>query len=99
MVVTHLLPLLRQKLLSQLLLNIQPEKPFWIMESVAFHGLTTVPVPPVLHLPVILDRVDLSSSKLNHLTKQSSSEIPDSESTGLAIVPFKPCLHVVLLQI
>ena len=69
-----------------------------MMESLAFQRLHVVPIPPV-HFPVILDRVDLLSFNLRQNLDSHSSSDSVSVNNELAIVPFQPSLHAVLLQI
>ena len=82
---------------SQQVVQLSPSNPFWAVESLAFQRLMTPPVPPVLKLPLILERVDLKA-----LIAQADPPVQEAEVhavNNLAIVPFQPSLHAVLIQL
>ena len=77
---------------------------FWAVESVAFQRLSAPPIPQLLHLPIVLDRLDLSSVPQPPLKTQVAHMGPHSlpaasENEDLAIIPYMPSLHAVLIQL
>ena len=79
---------------SGTMLHFQPQKSFWIMESATFQRIFVAPIPSLLHLPMILDKVDLSS--FNRGVKRDFAATSDNAG---AIVPYQPTLHDVLIQL
>jgi len=82
---------------SQHVVQLSPSSSFWAAESLAFQRLITPPLPPVLHLTLILERVDLKV--LIAQTGYTVPEVEVSTANDLAILPFQPSLHVVRIQL
>jgi len=74
---------------------VQPSN-FFQMEALAFQKLQLSLPATLLQLPIILERVDLSASSISESLATDNSA---SDVNPLAIVPYQPSLHAVLISL
>ena len=77
---------------------VQPSN-FFQMEALAFQKLQFSLPATLPQLPIILDRVDLTGLLASSVSESSTTDSFAFDVNSLAIVPYQPSLHAVLISI
>lgn len=77
---------------------VQPSK-FYQLEALAFQKLQLSLPATLLQLPIILERVDLSALSASSISESLATDNSASDVNPLAIVPYQPSLHAVLISL
>ena len=77
---------------------IQPSH-FYQLEALAFLKLQLSFPATLPQLPIILDRVDLTGLLASSVSESSTTDSFAFDVNSLAIVPYQPSLHAVLISI
>lgn len=77
---------------------VQPSN-FYQLEALAFQKLLLSLPATLLQLPIILERVDLSALSASSISESLATENSAFDVNPLAIVPYQPSLHAVLISL
>ena len=77
---------------------VQPSN-FFQMEALAFQKLQFSLPATLPQLPIILDRVDLTGLLASSVSENSTTDSFAFDVNSLAIVPYQPSLHAVLISL